>query len=217
MGKLPRLEPAPKKEKTLMPSFRFESEGHRYFIDERRVPSVTEVLEPLQIWDGVPLDVLEAARIFGQRVHEACHLMLHDILVWNTLAPELVPYVMAARKAIADLGIKVLASEHRMCDPALAFAGTLDILGVMKRFTCVFDWKSSVTMPRTAGPQTAAYNHLYQRNMGQVRGMKRFGILLRPDGDYRLSAFDDERDWTMFVSALNLWHWRNPQKRGMAA
>ena len=191
-----------------MPSLKFDPDGHRYYLGEQRLPSVTEVLEPLQLLDGIPPAVLEAARIRGQHVHTACHLMVHKQLEWATLDPQLVGYVAAAQKMIAECEVKVLVSEHRMADAGLKIAGTLDILGIMRRHTCLFDWKSTETMPRTAGPQTAAYDHLYRRTFGG-RPMKRYGVQLKADGTYKLYPYEDPRDMTWFTSALNLWHWRN--------
>lgn len=191
-----------------MPDLKFDPEGHRYYLGEYRLPSVTEVLEPLQLLDGIPADVLEAARIRGQHVHTGCHLMVHKQLEWATLDPQLVGYVSAAKKFLEECEVKVLASEHRMADPGLKVAGTLDILGIMRRYTCIFDYKSTATMPRTAGPQTAAYDHLYRRNFGG-RPMKRYGVQLKPDGTYKLYPYDDPRDFTYFTSALNIWHFRN--------
>jgi hypothetical protein len=189
-------------------ALRFEPDGHRYYLGEHQVPSVTDVLEPLQALDGIPPRALEHARIRGQHVHTACHLMVHKLLEWSTLDPQLVGYVEAAKKFLEENEIKVLVSEYRMADEGLKVAGTLDVIGVFKRNTCVFDWKSTETMPRTAGPQTAAYDHLYRRNLGG-RPMKRYGVQLFAEGKYKLYPYDDPRDWTWFVSALNLWHWRN--------
>jgi hypothetical protein len=190
------------------PELTFEPEGHRYFISGKPVPSVSAVLEPLQELDGIPRDVLERARVFGQHVHTACALMVNKVLEWRTLDPALVPYVTAAKKFLDETGVRVLACEYGMGDPGLKFAGTLDVLGIFKKSTCVFDWKSTVRIPRTAGPQTAAYDHLYRRNLGG-RPMKRYGVQLLETGDYKLFPFEDQRDFQWFVSCLNIWHWRN--------
>lgn len=190
------------------PELSFDAETHTYAIKGKAVPSVSAVLEPLQELDGIPRDVLEHARILGQHVHTACAMMVNKVLEWRTLDLKLVPYVQAAKKFIEENEIKVLAAEYRMADDGLKFAGTLDLLGVFRRYTCVFDWKATSMMPRTAGPQTAAYDHLYRRNLGG-RPMKRYGVQLLETGDYKLFPFEDPRDFTWFVSALNIWHWRN--------
>lgn len=186
----------------------FDAATHTYMLNGRRCPSVTEVLQPLQLLDGIPPDILEAARIRGQHVHTAVHMMIHKTLEWRTLDPQLVGYVQAAKKFLDEADVKVLVSEYRMADEGLKVAGTLDIIGILKRATCLFDWKSTATMPRTAGPQTAAYDHLYRKNLGG-RPMRRYGVQLFADGSYKLHAYDDPRDFTWFTSALNIWHWRN--------
>jgi hypothetical protein len=190
--------------------FFFDGAAHAYYLNRERLPSVTEVLEPLQELDGIPKATLAAARIRGQHVHHAVHLMIHKTLVWEQLDPKLVGYIQAAKSCIQENSIRVLVSEYRMHDPALKVAGTLDILGIMGRYTGIFDWKSAEIMPRTAGPQTAAYDQLYRRNLGgERRGFKRYGVQLFSDGHYKLFEYTDPRDWSWFVSALNLWHFRN--------
>lgn len=190
----------------------FDRASHTYRLGGRVVPSVSDVLEPLQLLDGIPEKVLEEARIRGQHVHSAIHMMIHNALDWPTLHTDYVPYVTAARKFIRECEVKVIASEYRMGDDGLRFGGTLDLLGVMKRMTAVIDWKAVAQMPRTAGPQTAAYDYLYRRQLGGARGgprpFKRYGVQLLATGDYRLFPFEDPRDWNVFLSALNIWHWR---------
>jgi len=187
--------------------FRFDEKEHRYSLDDQEIPSVTQVLEPLQCWDGIPPETLEAARVFGQQVHHAVALALLVQLDWATLDPQLVPYVTAAQKFVKEAEVTVLRVEHRMVDPQLKFAGTLDLLGVMRRYTAVFDWKTPTVMPRTAGLQTAGYEHLFRRTYGG-RPLKRYGVQLRADSEYRLYPYEDTRDWSWFVSALNLWWWQ---------
>jgi hypothetical protein len=193
---------------SVTPGLTFDAKLHRYYLKDKRVPSVSEVLEPLLELDGIPRDVLEAARITGQHVHHAVHLMVNKQLEWGTLDPALVNYVAAARLFLAENDVKVLASEYRMADEGLRVAGTLDLLGIIKRYTAVFDWKVTATMPRTAGPQTAAYDHLYRKNLGG-RPMRRYAVQLFDDGTYELFPQEDPRDMTWFTSCLNIWHWRN--------
>jgi hypothetical protein len=186
----------------------FRPDDHTYYIEERQVPSVSSVLEPLNQLDGIPPSTLERARLLGQHAHKAIALMLYKALEWRKLDPVLVPYCMAAQKFVKEADVRVLSIEHRMGDPGLKFAGTLDLLGIMGKYTCVYDWKCVDTMPRTAGPQTAAYDYLYRRNTGS-RPLKRYGVQLFSDGTYKLFPFEDPRDWNFFQSALNIWHWRN--------
>jgi hypothetical protein len=136
--------------------------------------------------------------------------MIHKALEWSTLDQSYVNYVVAARKFLRELEVKVLVSEYRMGDEAMKVAGTLDVLGIIKRNTWVVDWKAVAMVPRTAGPQTAAYDWLYRRQMGGgSRPMKRAAVQLLPNGEYKLYPFEDTRDLNVFFSALNIWHFRN--------
>jgi hypothetical protein len=193
-------------------SLQFDKVSHTYRVDGRLVPSVTQVLDPLLELDGVPRDVLEAARIFGQHVHEACHLLVRGELDWSRLSPALVPYIEGARNFLRECGIVVIASELALsgCDAGVASAGTLDFAGILPRedIESIFDWKSTSAVPRTVGPQTAAYERFYRAKRGG-RQRKRFCVQLRDDRTYRLIPLTDPADWNIFLSALNLHHWRH--------
>jgi len=184
----------------------FDQPTHVYRLDGRVVPSVTQVLDPLLELDGIPRAVLEAARIFGTHVHEACHLMVRGELDWARLDPELVPYVEGACKFLKDSGFTVIASELRVASAKLGCAGTLDLAGVLHRSECICDWKSTAVMPPTVGPQTAAYEEFYRAERGG-RPRKRFCVQLKPN-DYRIYPLTDSSDYSIFLSALNLYHWR---------
>jgi UDP-glucose 4-epimerase len=119
--------------------FRFEQESHTYWIGKKEVPSVTTVLEPMQQLDGIPLDVLEAARKRGHLVHHACALMLQKNLEWSQVPADIVGYLEAARKFIKESSVRVIAVERQMFDPDLKVAGTVDFLGILGRDTGVFD------------------------------------------------------------------------------
>lgn len=186
----------------------FDDEEHRYYIDSERVPAVSDVLEPLNQLEGIPLDVLEAARIRGHHGHHAIALDIHKQLVWQTLDPKLVGYVEGAKKFIAECEVRVLAVEYRMGDPGLKVGGTLDVMGIVNKNQAIIDWKLVDKMPRSAALQTAAYDHLYRRTYGG-RPLKRFGVQLPGDGTYKIFEFKDPRDTNWFMSALNLWHWKH--------
>jgi hypothetical protein len=54
------------------------------------------------------------------------------------------------------------------------------------------------------GPQTAAYAEA----LGEPR-IKRRVVQLRRDGTYRTERLTDRADWNLFLSALNIYQWRN--------
>src|SRR5690348_9868673 len=103
----------------------FEQSTHTYTLDGARVPSVTQVLDPLLELEGIPAHLLEAARVFGTHVHIACDLMVRGRLDWRALDPNLVPYVEGERNFMRDTGFVVVASELRVASSRLRCAGTL--------------------------------------------------------------------------------------------
>jgi hypothetical protein len=188
----------------------YEDESHSYFLGGKSIPAVSDVLEPVsQGYENIPPAILARARDIGHSVHAACALLCQKNLEWSRVDPVIIGYVKAAQIFLREAEVRVLAVEYRMCDPDLRVAGTLDLLGIMKSYTCVFDWKATEVIPRTASLQTAGYDHLYRRNFGGTRPNKRYGVQLFADGKYKLFPFEDQRDYSWFKSAVNLWHWKN--------
>jgi hypothetical protein len=187
----------------------FDAGAHTYRLNGRAVPGVTSVLEPLQMLDGIPWEVLEHARVRGQHVHEACHLHNLGGLEWDSLEDEVAGYVRGYLKFLAESSFVVLASETRVGSPKYGFCGTLDLYGLLKGPTQI-DIKTTATLPRTVGPQTAAYKQAHEETTGQ-KTKRRSCLHLKADGTYRLVELTDGKgvqDFTVFLSALNLHRWR---------
>lgn len=186
----------------------FEKSAHVYRLDGRVVPSVTEILKPLENFSMVPPAVLEAARIFGGHVHEACHLDDVEQLEWDTLDTALVPYVLAWRKFLKDTGAIVIASEQPIAHATLGYAGTPDRLLSWGKRLVLPDLKSTSVVPRTVGPQTAGYAAAYQSQHGG-REPERLCVQLKPDGTYSSHRRRESTDWSVFLSCLNIWRFLN--------
>lgn len=185
----------------------FDAATHTYTLNGQRLPSVTQVLAPLYDFSRIPPDVLESARIFGQHVHEACDLFDRGQLDWLNLSPALVPYVEAWRKFIDDSGAIVIASEMRVVHEQLGYAGTVDNVLDWKGRTFIPDRKSTAVQPPTVGAQTAAYAQAWKAMHGG-REPERRCIQLNPDGTYRVHAKRDPADWSLFLSCLNIFKFK---------
>lgn len=194
----------------------FDKEAHTYTLGGVRVPSVTQVLAPLNDYSMVPPDVLERARVFGQHVHEACDLFNRDELDWSSLDVALVPYVEAWKKFIDDSGAVVIASECRVYHKTLGYAGSPDVVLAWGKRIALPDIKATAIVPPTVGPQTAAYAKAYQ-SMHGGREPARYCIHLREDGTYRSHPRTDPADWSLFVSALNCHKFREKHRVHLAA
>ena len=183
-----------------MARFEFAPIAHRYTLDGRVLPSVTQILRGLDDFSNVPARALEKARDRGQRVHAACSLDVLGTLDENTVDDEVAPYLAQFRKFLRESGFQPTLTECRVYDERLWYAGTLDLFGDLPGCMDVqIDIKSGA-IPRSVGPQTAAYsNGLYKR--AGIMTRKRF-VLKLEGGKYSLIALDSTDDFGAFCRAL---------------
>ena len=183
-----------------MAGFEFDPAAHRYTLDGRELPSVTTILRGLDDFSNVPARVLERARDRGNRVHSACNLDVLGTLDEATVDDEVAPYLAQFRKFLRESRFAPTLSECRVYDDVLWYAGTLDLFGDLPGCIDVqIDIKSGA-IPRSVGPQTAAYaNGLYVRSGLMTR--KRFALKLE-GSKYSLILLDSLADMDIFKHQL---------------
>jgi hypothetical protein len=177
----------------------FDAETHTYRVAGVIVPSVTQALRPIDNFDRVPPDVLEAARRFGTHVHTATDLYDRDMLDEAELDPALVPYLNGWKRFLEETRCTVISSEQQVYHAELAYAGTLDRRIFWKRSAWLLDLKSGA-VPRSAGPQTAAYREALPKD---ERPRHRAVLQLLPN-NYRFIEQTNPADWSIFLSCLNI-------------
>lgn len=186
----------------------FDGESHTYRVHGHVVPSVTQILAMLQDFGGVSAEVLDRAAEFGTHVHQAVDLYNKRILDEASLDPALAPYLADWHSFLRDAAAEVLASEVRVYHPGLKYAGTLDALVRIRNKVAVVDVKTG-QVPRTVGPQLAAYELAYSAREDNEHAIRRrLCVQLTGDG-YRIHEQKNPADWSVFVSALNCWRFRN--------
>lgn len=190
---------------TPQPDIRFDEERHEYHVGALRFPSVSEILRPIQELEGIPKATLDAAAAFGRHVHLACHLSNLGVLDEATLDPRIAPYLAQWKACVRQARIVVTGSELMVINPRHRYAGTLDVKGFIRKKPALFDIKTSATIPRTVGPQTAAYAEAVAPG---DRKLARYCVHLTPEG-FRLVHLTDRNDLTFFLSALNIWRYLN--------
>lgn len=188
----------------------FEASSHTYRLDGKVVPSVTQALTLLEDFEHVPMHLLEAARLFGGHVHEACHLWNTGEIDWATLDVVLVPYVEQWAKFVESNDITIIASELAVAHPLYKYAGRMDVLAEWDRRRCLIDIKSGA-VPKTVGPQTAAYAEAYERAKPCIRIARRYCVQLTGEADKPAKAhrLTNPADFPIFQSALNCWRFKN--------
>jgi hypothetical protein len=183
-----------------MAQFEFDPVAHRYTLDGRELPSVTLILRGLDDFSNVPARVLEKARDRGTRVHSACNLDVLGILDEATVDDEVAPYLAQFRKFLRESGFMPTLSECRVYDENLWYAGTPDLFGDLPGCIDVqIDIKSGA-IPRSVGPQTAAYSCAMYKRTG-LKTRKRYTLKLE-GGKYSLIPLDSLADMDIFKHQL---------------
>lgn len=188
----------------------FDPATHTYYWQGVQVPSVTQVLgSVLRDYDGIPPHILAAAQERGTFVHEACELDDLGELDQDTLDDTLIPYVMAWRKFRADTRFKPESIEARVYHNGYRYAGTLDRFGDAGAQTWLVDIKSGSMVPRSAGPQTAAYLAALDIDPAWRKKVKRYVAHLYDNGNYQVVPCNGANDFSVFLACLSIHNWRN--------
>lgn len=189
----------------------FDPVEHRYWLDGRPVPSVTQVLAGAGLVDWTYCN--DYARERGSLVHKAVAIELRGGLDWSSVPEEFHPYISAELQAIEDLGAEVVDSERLLVSKLHGCAGTLDRVVRVNGDLWLWDLKTGPVVPAYA-LQTAAYADMYQEETAQ-RIKRRYGLRANSDGTYELIPFTDRQDIVNFHAALRVVQWK--RAKGMAA
>jgi hypothetical protein len=184
----------------------FAAETHQYRWDNRIVPSVTQVLQQVQDFSMVALEVLERKRQIGVALHAA--IEMGDELDPDSLDELVVPFYRAWRSFMADTGYKPRLNEQPIYSVKYNYAGKPDTVGKLGRREALIDYKSAWDLHPATGPQTAAYlNGAYEMDLCD-RDLPRFALQLRHNGTYRLEPLTDPNDFSVFLSMLSIYNWK---------
>ncbi|MCA7086086.1 PD-(D/E)XK nuclease family protein [Cupriavidus sp. DB3] len=190
-----------------MSDLQFDAASHTYTVGGVAVPSVTQILAPLNDLSMIPPATLQYKRDLGTAVHAATELHDSGELDESTVAPVVQPYLDAWIRLRAEKPFEIVGLEHRVFHPVHRYAGTYDRLVVMDGKLCVLDIKTGAMYP-SYGPQLAAYKNAVEHETGR-RVQGRYAVELRDDGTYRLHPMTDSEDWAVFLSCLTLHRYRN--------
>lgn len=199
----------PMKINTMMDDgFRYSASEHSYWLDERRLPSVTQILSVLpNAYEAVPPEILERKRVLGTAVHLACALDDQGLLDEATVDPAVAPYLAAWRRFCADTGFTPITIEEPGYSREYGYAGTLDRLGEIGGALAVLDLKCAAELKPETALQTAGYAQIALEHWGQ-EAKERYAVQLRPDGQYRCHEYSDRADRRVFLACLQIHQWR---------
>lgn len=205
---------------SLSDRFTFDPQTHIGKFNGVVWPSVTQLLNEFKLIDysDVLPEVLEKKRILGTRVHYATALIDRQELDEDDTSkrfPEILPYLEAYRKfRIIE---KFEPSEEkigRLYSPKWKIHGELDEAGerleLLGNENYIIDYKCTYVMFPSTGPQTSGYEILLKERL-KINVKKRFGLLLKSNGNYELHPFNDPNDKQDFLACVHL-HWQRRNK-----
>lgn len=181
----------------------------RYVVDGVRVPSVTEALGLVGLYDfsHVPQGRLEYARARGQDVHDWLALEDEGFVDDDEPPQEILGYVQAYLRFKAESGFEPVLVEHVVVNPIYSYAGALDRTGYLSDHLALLDFKAVAKI----GPATSLQTKAYALCLDEPHD--RYALQLKPDGTYRLHKYPlkgrtesmDRDDW---YAALRMAHWK---------
>lgn len=191
-------------------------EKHEYTLDGIVIPGVTQILEAegLSDFSAVPVVQLQAAQQFGTAVHKACELWDKINLDMKTLDKALMPYLEAWDKFKKDFNVNLLLDwiERHEYSRLYNYGFTPDRVAKIGHRYTVIDIKSSATIKPADKIQIAGYQVGAEEILGER--VDRWIIQLLDTGEYKRVICDKKTDRSIFISALNLYKWKQKNMGG---
>ena len=182
----------------------FVDEKHQYFLDEKPIPSVTQILGLANLYEFVNAKLMDRASKFGTAVHKATELYDLGRLDYDSLDAALMPYLEAWIKFLNDTGFKIECIEEKIYSQ-FGYAGTLDRIGYLNGKLTLLDIKTTTSIMKTNALQLAAYKNAWQemhdKTIDQI-----VCVQLKPL-KYSMKKYNDPNDFMMFLQFLNVYKW----------
>lgn len=200
--------------------FTFNEALHEYYLGERKLPGITTTLRENNLYTEWSYSEEFLRR--GRLVHNATQCYDENDLEWANVPDHILGYVMAWERFRKETGYVPYPDgiEKKKFHPVLLFAGTPDrdgeFPGGRKALVEIKTTGDDGVMPfpkehgfaREANlpPGTALQLSAQELLIGEPR--ERWGVELKPSGEYRTKHYRNHRDQNMFLAALALSAWR---------
>jgi hypothetical protein len=187
--------------------FVFDPGPHVYTLDGVVIPSVSTILAPIKTdFNSIPASVLNKARDRGHAVHFACQLFDEDDLDWDTLDPQIEPYVRGWQKFTAEhdpLWTRIEVSDYHK---TMLYAGTPDRKGAFGGKNVVVDIKATFDLSPEVQVQLSGYDL-----MDEVHADELWSVRLTKDGSYEKKLHKQAH--STFLSCLNIYNWNKRNRK----
>ena len=186
-------------------TFRFEEDGHKYFLGDQQLPSVTQILEAVGIINK--RFYAPGSDLRGRYIHKMTELDDTGELAEENVKDDLRGYLEAWRKWKTDHTAKILDSEYRVYHKFYGYAGTIDKIAD-DGCLCIVDIKSGQP-EKWHVLQLTAYFQCFLNMPNEKRWKDKdvhlLNVYLRESGGYKTVAV--EADSNMWEACLKIWKW----------
>lgn len=174
-----------------------EPESHRYTLDGKPLPGVSEVLGLLGLVDAQWYT--EWSRTRGTAVHLALRFYLENDLDWKSIDPRIQGYVQSAIRFLEDAKVTAEIVEKPLGSRIYRFCGTPDLVGTAFGDPSIIDWKSG-GLTDVVGLAMSGYDIL-----AGFSYRRRIAVQLQEDGSLaKKRDLKDPKDYPRFLSAVDL-------------
>lgn len=184
----------------------FDQETHTYYLNDQRIPGVSEIIKDLGISSlyGIDTDFIAYKKEIGTQVHKACDFIDLGIIQEESIPKDASPYVVAYREFLKEKSPIIESIETPLHFDDL-YAGTRDRKVVINQETWTIDIKTGYAY-RWHRLQTAAY---WLADNTDKRGC----LYLGTDGSFELKEHCDIGDVEIWKKCVDLFHWKKPRYR----
>lgn len=187
-----------------MNEIKFDEKTHKYFLDGKEIPSVSELCQPISkmIYGDIDEATLQRAAERGTAVHKATEELDR---MWKTEVDEdYSGYIEAYKKFYSENEVEWEMIEEIVYTQD--YAGRIDRFGTINGIKCIVDIKTSSQIAAKTRKLYRAALVLYNKALLYCKGESAFLLYilhLKKDGNYKLIEIKrNKRDEHKIINAL---------------
>jgi len=191
----------------------------------KAVPSVTSIMKDVGYYPWVfsekkddgevsfPTEAEDQRKTAAMRGTEV-HKITEDMDRENPVGPvdiDILPYVNAYKTFREENNITITEIEAFVHEESFWYAGALDRVMTINGTPSIVDIKTGQELD-TTGIQLAAYQFAWEK-MGGGKGLARFALHLKPNGNYKLVPYQSREDLPNFLAAVRVYHFKRRNQK----
>ncbi len=183
----------------------FREDGHVYTMNGFALPSVTEIMKPLEeeYYGGINAAVLNAAADRGTEVHEAMeNYALYGI---EEISEDRAGYFEGLKGWFDEAKPEPMACEYAMCHRFLGYAGKADMVCLLDGKVTLVDYKTTSKIVRgLTRVQLEAYAQALKSQGIAIE--RKMIVQVTKEGKVTVDEYEanDKEAWQVFSALLNV-------------